>query len=510
MKFKNIFFVVSVLLFVGCASTSNEKIEGSVRENVKINVPEYVSNYKPLECTKIPVIRLVSESGSNDFLSKPVDGDISATKQSWGGYRGEPAPWYEKCELTLEDGNEQILLDGVEAKVKVRGNWTSNYPKKPLKIKFEKKQSMLGLNDNAKMKEWVLLASYKDWSFLRDSTAYYISHLISPNYTSDFCLVDLYSNGAYQGVYVLAEQQEISEKRINITKNPKDYKGVDIGYLIELDDHSKKSDRSFKIKYGHSLNDFNGKPVKNFTQKYSIKSDINTDYQQEFIDDYMNNLWKLCYEAVYNRRYYKFDEYNVDLEPSKAKSCYECISSVIDLESLVDTYILHEICCDADIYLTSFYMDIDFGENGSKKLKFEAPWDWDSALGNKKFCTDSQGLFAGVNGWDVDHSKMGYGNPWFLIFINCNWFQKMVRQKWEYIHNQDVIGKVTAHIDFVTATYEKNFTANYALWKNAGKSATLGNELCPAAGRCRNQKQAAEYLKDWLIKRFAALDEIFL
>ena len=99
-------------------------------------------------------------------------------------------------------------------------------------------------------------------------------------------------------------------------------------------------------------------------------------------------------------------------------------------------------------------MDIDFGENGSKKLKFEAPWDWDSALGNKKFCTDSQGLFAGVNGWDVDHSKMGYGNPWFLIFINCNWFQKMVRQKWEYIHNQDVIGKVTAHIDFVTATYE--------------------------------------------------------
>jgi hypothetical protein len=40
--------------------------------------------------------------------------------------------------------------------VKVRGNWTTDYPKKSLRIKFDDKQKMFGLNSDGEFKNWVL------------------------------------------------------------------------------------------------------------------------------------------------------------------------------------------------------------------------------------------------------------------------------------------------------------------------------------------------------------------
>jgi len=495
-----------VFLLGGCATSSSE---GIVNEDIHPVMPEYVSDFTPPKAPILPVIKITSESGKNDFVSLPVDADITNLKRGWGGNPTEPAPWYENCLVTVIDGNNQINLNNVEARVKVRGNWTSNYPKKPLKIQFENKQSVLGLNNNAKMKNWVLLASYKDWSFLRDQTAYYLGHLTSPLYTSDFSPVEVYVNNKYQGVYILAEKQEVDKNRINLPKPNEDYTGTDIGYLIELDGHSKADESSFKIRFP-ALKDRELQTVTSFEEVYTVKSRLNTKDQFEFIKNYMNNLWQLCYEAVYLGKYYKFNEDYSQLVPSNAKNCYECVSSVIDIESLVNTYLLHEIVCDADFYYTSFYMDVNLSSEGNKKLTFEAPWDNDSALGNKRHCQNSQGLFAAVNQYEVNYERKGYGNPWFLIFINCSWFQEMVSQKWTYIHNQKVVDKLVDLIDFETTQYQKNFEANYALWKNAGMPWTIGKELCSKSGACKNQKEAAEYLKQWLIKRFESLDEIFL
>lgn len=499
------------MLLAGCASSSKKDAPSShVDEDVSPVISEYISDYTPFMSKKLPVMKIDSDSGKNDFVTRPVDMDVSRAKMMWGGYKGEPEPWYENCSITVIDENDVISLDKAFAQVRVRGNWTSDYPKKGLRIKFDKKQEMLGLNGGVKMKDWILLASYKDFSFLRDATSYYMSHLISPYYTTDIRPIELYINDTYWGVYLIAERQEIDKHRINLTKNPKDYTGNDIGYLLEIDDHAHKGETGFNISFGSKLKDFEDKDVKTFTSKYTVKNDINSQSQLDFISNYMNNLWKLCYEAVYNKNYYTFNSDYTKLVPSNAKTCYECVSSVVDLESLVTTYILHEIVCDPDFYLTSFYLDVDFGENGNKKLTFEAPWDFDSALGNKKFCLDSQGLYAAVNAFDVDHKEKGVGNPWFLIFINCNWFQDMVKQKWTQIHNQNVIGKLTEYMQFVSTQYKTNFEKNYKIWDNCGNAQRFGWELSSSSLACKNQKYAAEYLEYWLVKRFDALDELWL
>lgn len=481
-----LFFTITLSMFILSCSNPNSKKE---IESQKTN--------------KLPQIKITSETKSNRFVTETMS-DVADTMNN------HPSPYYEKCTLTVIDDNDKIVLDEAEGQVKVRGNWTTSYDKKGLRIKFDKKQSMLGLNGGNKMKSWVLLASYKDWSFLRDSCAFYMSKIISKYYASDFQLVEVYINDKYWGVYLLAEQQQINENRINITEAKDNYQGTDIGYLMELDSYYTNEDYKFEIDYNHSIKDYYNKSISNFNKGYTIKSDIYSDAQVDFIKSFMNNVWTICYEAVYKNNYLEFNDDYTELVESAATSSYECVTKVIDIDSLVDTYIIQEVACDPDLYWSSFYMDVDFGPSGNKKLTFEAPWDFDSTMGNKNHCANGQGVFAGAINRDVNYSPWSsVANPWMLIFINTDWFQSLIKQKWSYVQEQKVLEKLTAYIDSISDKYVNAFEKNYERWNNIGNNWSVGNELCNAAAACKTEKEAADYLKNWLKKRFAAIDDIW-
>lgn len=141
-----------------------------------------------------------TEKNAIDFVTKPVAPHVSEQIASWTpGYRMPPAPYYENCTITLKD-NGNTLLDNTEAEVKVRGNWTTTYDKKPLRIKFAEKQNMAGLNDGAQMKNWVLIAEYKDASMLRNKATFQIAEEILGKdgfYVSDSEFVEVYINEQY-------------------------------------------------------------------------------------------------------------------------------------------------------------------------------------------------------------------------------------------------------------------------------------------------------------------------
>ena len=170
-------------------------------------------------------------------------------------------------------------------------------------------------------------------------------------------------------------------------------------------------------------------------------------------------------------------------------------------------YIFSEITCDPDLYWSSFYMDIDFGPDGDKKLRFEAPWDFDSTMGNRPACDSAEGLFAGmVRNEDLIR---GQGNPWMLVFINCNWFKTLVKNKWKAVSKT---GKTTAmNVIAGSEVYKTAFENNRDRWgdptMNEGTNNELANESRVAAGT--SQKASSDYLKKWLEKRFAELDKIF-
>ena len=524
MKTKtSLMLIISLALcacMISCGTTEKAGV-GKTAAEVPVYEPVVVAREDMVP--QLPVIRINStkNGGSNDFVSEPVAKHVKEAQMSWWDFsnKDKPDPWYEECVISTEDSDGSVLLDGAAAQVKVRGNWTTNYAKKSFRIKFDKKQTMLGLNNGGKYKNWVLLACWKDASLMRDAAAFKMfSTMFSDYYSSDAKLVELYINNEYWGVYLLAEQQETKEGRIEVAEVEKNYTGTDIGYLIEFDSYytTEALNEQFEIDYQNvegyeGIKGYDDKRIKEQLQRgYTIKSDVYDEAQKTFIQSYMNDVWKICYAAAYKNKYYQFtDDYQlVEYVPdgkTEDEKCQNCISKIIDLKSLADMYIFNEIVCDPDIYLTSFFMDIDFSESGDKILRFEAPWDFDSTMGNKRHCADGQGMFAGVTGYEVNYQKTGTGNPWMFIFIRCGWFQKLVKDEWNIAKATDPAG-TAEYLILSYADCASSFENNRSRWGNPSEDA----ELCEAssAAAATSQKASAEYLTRWLRIRIAAVDQI--
>ena len=482
-------------------STTKEKTTGHTTtkkpvETVETDNPSYVSNFEPQVSETLPRIDINVDDNSFDFYTSVTSVDSNKP--------------YAACKVTVKDG-DTTTIDSVKAQVKVRGNYTVEYAKKPLRIKFDKKQSMLGLHDGDAYKNWVLLAEYKDWSMLRNATAFYLAHLMDGNYVSDFRLVNVYLNNQYYGVYLLAEQQEVKAGRIDITEadeaNPED---TNIGYYLEYDGYYYKEpeNQQFTVKYP-TMFDINNIPFNRYQTGYTIKNDVYSSTQTTFIKNYIQGVFDICYKAIVENKYYEFDStYQTISESTTIKSQHEAISKVLDIDSLVNSYILADIACDVDIAWSSFLLDVNFGEGGDKKVRFESPWDFDSSFGNTLGCLDGKGVYAGTVTKNVKNEDSA--NPWYLLFYKADWFKNLIKDKFNALKNNGSFTKVTTYITTMTTTFEADFVANYAKWDNCGHPELYWIEFEKSdAGKCKTQKEASECLVKWLNNRLENLDKIY-
>ena len=89
----------------------------------------------------------------------------------------------------------------------------------------------------------------------------------------------------------------------------------------------------------------------------SIKSDIYSQEQHDFIEGFVNNVFRIMYEAAYHDRAFVFDDAYGSIHETDTITPRQAVESVVDVQSLVDMYIISELTCDADIYWSSFFMD---------------------------------------------------------------------------------------------------------------------------------------------------------
>jgi len=483
----------------------------------------------------LPVISIETvskEADVMDFVTKPVAGHVSADIASWTpGYEIPPEPYYEDCTISLTNIDGTKMLDAVAGEVKVRGNWTTTYDKKPLRIKFDKPQDMLRMNDGAKFKNWLLLAEYKDASMLRNKTALSIARDLlqrDGHYVADAEFVEVFINGEYWGVYLLTEMQQVHEERVNISAVPSGYTGTDIGYFLELDGYYMNEDalHRFHVDYADNapLTPYDGRGGNGRTMTalstgpkdrkkdigISIISEIYSQEQRDFIASYVNHVYEIMYAAAYRNEAYTFNADYSAIEKTTALTPREAVEQVVDLQSLIDTYILNEVVCDADLYWSSFYMTADFGEGGNKKLTFEAPWDFDSALGNKHRCPDGTGFYAANIIPDVNGGLMygGYEtiNPWLAVLANTDWYQELVRDTWTTAYDDHVFDRALQMIETDAKNTKTAFAKNYMKWNNIINNGPFANELSAKAAACKNETEAIQYLSEWLTARVEFLN----
>ena len=103
-------------------------------------------------------------------------------------------------QLTIISDNGTKLLSE-PGTTRERGNASRGFPKKPYRIKFDKKQRVL--DAPAKAKKWTLINNYGDKTLMRNLLAFELSKRLGMTYTPYGTAVDVLLNGEYKGCYQL-------------------------------------------------------------------------------------------------------------------------------------------------------------------------------------------------------------------------------------------------------------------------------------------------------------------
>lgn len=155
--------------------------------------------------------------------------------------------------------------------IRVRGNTSASEPKKPYKIKLQKKFDLLFRENDSiyKDKEWVLLHD----DHLLTSTAFRVSRLVGMPWTPGWGYVNVVINSKYRGIYLLCESVKRNPKcRLDVDKNT--------GFIFEKDAYWWNEDV-----YVTS----NSAPSYNYTFKYPDEDDI-TEEQLTYMQGLVNVL----------------------------------------------------------------------------------------------------------------------------------------------------------------------------------------------------------------------------
>lgn len=291
----------------------------------------------------------------------------------------------------------------VSAQFKGRGNYTwSGFDKKPYKIKFDTKQSVLGMPNN---KHWCLLAhADDDLGFLRMPAAFRISEALGLRWTPRYRAVELVINGSYKGLYFLTEHVRIAGNRVKITEqddNATD--SVSGGWLVEIDNYPSEGNIEF--------DEGNGQHV-----MVSLKEpEVLSAQQRDYIVGQMNRL-------------------NIDL--------YDLSSGLeqrLDMTEAAKYYLVQEIMEDCEGYHGSCFLYKDRDRNGVvDKWKFGPVWD----MGNA---------------YNRHQEKWIYVDPiWPQYWIGqlTQWpaFQKAVQEQWwifYHTYKNEVRADLRAYADVI-------------------------------------------------------------
>lgn len=248
--------------------------------------------------------------------------------------------------IVLDENGVNVDKPGT---IRERGNGSRQFPKKPWRLKFDKKQNVL--DAPAMAKKWTLINNYGDKTLMRNMLAFEIARRLDMRYVSYCRPVDVILNGEYKGCYQLCDQQEVNEGRLDITEmDETDISGDALtgGYFIEVDAYAYEEPQgSWFYSEGRI-------PV-------TVKSpdDGGTREQYNYIRNYFNKFENLVYSPDF-------------ADPEKG------YRSILDIDTFLQHFIVGELSGNTDTYWSTYM----YKERNDPKLYTGPVWDFDLGFDN--------------------------------------------------------------------------------------------------------------------------------
>ncbi len=340
--------------------------------------------------------------------------------------------------------------------IRGRGNTTWGMPKKPYKVKLDAKAGILGM---PKDREWVLLANYDDKSLLRNIVAMEISRRLGFSWTPGMVSVELWFNGAYQGVYTFSEHKKVSPYRVNIevaTAENNSGDGLTGGFYLEFENESINEPCWVKSeRYGVTL--------------MYHEPEYPTEEQQAWFRNYLNafesTLYALGHDDRGEKNYYDY----------------------IDVDSFINYYILEELAKDPD---ANFRKSTYIAKERGKKMELYHVWDFDITFGNCNYW--GNGLI-----------------PENFVLKDCVWYNRLfnkdrdwvdaVVRRWDEVY--DELNTIPQYIDEQVRLLDGAQDRNFERWD------ILGKYVWPNAVWYDSYEEEIQYLKDFYGERLMWMDE---
>ena len=312
-----------------------------------------------------------------------------------------------------DNNNPTYLLDDVSMKIRLRGNSTHEMPKKSFKIKFNSKQFMFS---DYKEKDWVLLANHADQSLIRNALAFQMASELGMDFVPMVKFVNLYINDEYHGNYMLTDQVEVTNDRVDIEENNP---VMDTGYLLEFDKKLYASD--FVTDENFFIID--GIP---FVIKSPEKGDESyIDEQYYYIEDYMRKVFDVI----------------------KAHGDYH---AYIDEASFIDWYIINELFKNVD----SGYSSVFYYKDAQGLLKMGPVWDFDLSIGNYGH------LEVEARGPEGFYTSRQDKNVLFYYLMQSPTFRVALKTRWQAVYDEVILGlldDIYPTADSITRSRYENF-----------------------------------------------------
>jgi hypothetical protein len=331
------------------------------------------------------------------------------------------------------------------AGVRGRGNTTWSYPKKPYRIKFDSKQGLFGLT---RAKSWVLLANWLDPTLIMNTVTFYFGRACNFPFANHGIHVDLVLNGVYQGNYLLTEQVQVGEGRVDISETT--------GFLAEMDSYYDE-DPKFR--------------TANYNVPVMIKSpeDLTDPAGYDFVKTAINALDAKMFAAAFPENGYR---------------------DLINMDNLAEFMILNELVGnDEQKHPKSTYLyRADPAVNS--RIHFGPLWDFDWAFGYREsghvyFQNPQRRIF------EPNYTGSEIGKKFFRRFMNDPQFRARYKARWNA--NYSNITTIWDFIDETAAALEKSQRLNFRRWESQ-------------YGYAVNYSQEIQKLKTYLDSRITYLN----
>lgn len=364
----------------------------------------------------------------------------------------------EGCQLSLID-NEGVLNELGTAGVRGRGNSTWEQPKKPYNVKFDSKQSVLGMKPS---KHWLLMSQpFYDRSQLRNATALEMARLSDFDWTpsGDFC--ELILNGEHKGLYFICEKIRVESGKIDLKQKQSEI--VDIPpFLIESfivgesPNTMTWTDQCFVTDYINETGPYWVRRTMGWEIKYPDEATIE---QRESIKSYLNNIESILLN-----------------DESIACGSYR---EHVDISSFCDWWLVQEAAANFE---ASKSCNVYLYAGADGKLKIGPPWDFDAwtfgSYGDLYiwFCKDDA----------VYYSRL-FKDPVFIAMVKEKWSRykpiwrseiiSFIDKKYDQIHHaalrNETMGEWYRNNHYSEVSYEqlisgmKDFVISQLEWMDS-------------------------------------------